>query len=92
MARHLNIDGDEQARGIEGHGGEQRAVLVYQLQSYRFWEQFLSRDPMESGQFGENLTVDGILDDDVCIGDRISFWTGAFQRAVRTALPCHRTS
>ncbi|MFZ6646112.1 MOSC domain-containing protein [Undibacterium sp. TJN25] len=65
----LNIAGDGQADTV-GHGGENRAVMVYQTQSYRYWEKYLKRPALEIGQFGENLTVDGLADDEVCIGDR----------------------
>jgi MOSC domain-containing protein YiiM len=58
MVRRLNIDGDGQG-DLGGHGGEQRAVLVYQLDSYRHWARELQRDDFEYGQFGENFTVDG---------------------------------
>ncbi len=58
MARRLNIDGDAQT-DLQGHGGEQRAVMVYQMSSYRFWNEFLGRDQYEYGQFGENLAVEG---------------------------------
>src|SRR3954471_17150076 len=67
--RRLNIDGDGQG-DLAGHGGEQRAVLVYQLDSYRHWQAHFGRDDFTYGQFGENLTVDGMPDDKVCIGDR----------------------
>jgi ferredoxin-NADP reductase/MOSC domain-containing protein YiiM/ferredoxin len=69
MARRLNIDGDGQG-DLGGHGGEQRAVMVYQAASYRYWETVLARTLDEYGMFGENLTVDGLPDDEVCIGDR----------------------
>src|SRR3954464_10137540 len=69
MVRRLNIDGDGQG-DLRGHGGEQRAVLVYQTESYRYWADVLDRDDLEPGQFGENFTVDGLPDDEVCIGDR----------------------
>jgi MOSC domain-containing protein YiiM len=62
MVRRLNIDGDGQG-DLAGHGGEQRAVFVYQLDSYRHWEQHFGRDDFVYGMFGENLTVDGLLDD-----------------------------
>jgi ferredoxin-NADP reductase/MOSC domain-containing protein YiiM/ferredoxin len=68
MLRRLNIDGDGQG-DLAGHGGEQRAVLVYQRDSYRHWEQHFGRQ-LEYGAFGENFTVDGMGDDEVCIGDR----------------------
>jgi MOSC domain-containing protein YiiM len=67
--RRLNVDGDGQG-DLAGHGGEQRAVLVYQLDSYRYWERELGRSDLVYGRFGENFTVDGLADDEVCIGDR----------------------
>ncbi|WP_144118768.1 MOSC and FAD-binding oxidoreductase domain-containing protein [Catellatospora sichuanensis] len=69
MLRRLNLDGDGQG-DLGGHGGEQRAVLVYQQDSYRYWQRVLGRDDFVPGQFGENFTVDGLPDDEVCIGDR----------------------
>src|SRR5262249_12361424 len=65
LVRRLNIDGDGQG-DLVGHGGEQRAVFVYQIQSYRYWEKALSRSDFMYGQFGENFTVDGLLDEEVC--------------------------
>src|SRR5438128_5813726 len=52
-ARSLNLDGDGQG-DTAGHGGEQRAVFVYQIDSYRHWEHELGRDDFVYGQFGEN--------------------------------------
>ena len=78
MVRHLNIDGDGQG-DLAGHGGEQRAVLVYQLESYRHWQAFLGRDDLEHGAFGENLTVEGLGDDEVCIGDRYRIGGAEFE-------------
>lgn len=69
MVRKLNIDGDGQG-DLAGHGGEQRAVFVYQMDSYHYWERFLGRSDFSFGQFGENFTVEGLADDEVCIGDR----------------------
>ncbi len=69
MVRRLNIDGDGQGDRA-GHGGEQRAVFVYQIESYQYWQKQLGRDDFEYGQFGENFTVQGLADDQVCIGDR----------------------
>ena len=65
----LNIDGDGQG-DLAGHGGEHRAVFVYQIESYRYWQEQLGRDDFSYGQFGENFTVEGLADDEVCIGDR----------------------
>jgi ferredoxin-NADP reductase/MOSC domain-containing protein YiiM/ferredoxin len=69
FARRLNLDGDGQG-DLHGHGGEQRAMLVYQLDSYRYWAKFLGRSDLTAGNFGENLTVEGLADSEVCIGDR----------------------
>jgi ferredoxin-NADP reductase/MOSC domain-containing protein YiiM len=65
----LGAEGDQQADHM-GHGGEQRALFVYQLESYRYWLDFLGREEFVMGQFGENLTVSGMADDEVCVGDR----------------------
>lgn len=69
VARRLNLDGDGQG-DLRGHGGEQRAIMVYQLGSYRYWARYLGRADLVAGNFGENLTVEGIADNEVCIGDR----------------------
>ena len=78
MARRLNIDGDGQG-DLDGHGGEMRAVLVYQIQSYDYWQRYLKRDDFTYGQFGENFTVDGLPDDEVCIGDRYRIGGALFE-------------
>src|ERR1700676_5009241 len=67
--RKLDIDGEAKA-DLAGHGGEQRAVFVYQTDSYRYWERFLGRKDFSFGQFGENFTVEQLSDNEVCIGDR----------------------
>src|SRR5262249_32010669 len=69
FAGRLNLDGDGQA-DLRAHGGEQRALLVYQLDSYHYWASFLGRSDLVAGNFGENLTVEGLADNEVCIGDR----------------------
>src|SRR4051794_6055135 len=78
MARRLNIDGDGQG-DLAGHGGEHRAVLVYQEESYRFWQSFLRRSDLTFGVFGENFTVDGLPDAEVCIGDRLRIGGALFE-------------
>jgi ferredoxin-NADP reductase/MOSC domain-containing protein YiiM len=69
MVSRLNIEGDGQG-DLAGHGGENRALLVYQIDSYHHWATELGRDDLAPGAFGENFTVDGLPDDEVCIGDR----------------------
>jgi ferredoxin-NADP reductase/MOSC domain-containing protein YiiM len=88
MARRLNIDGDGQG-DLEGHGGEQRAVLVYQIASYRHWQRHLGRDDFSYGEFGENLTVDGLPDDQVCIGDRYHIGEAEFE-VTQPRVTCYR--
>ncbi len=78
MVRRLDVDGDAQG-DLQGHGGEQRAVLVYQVESYRYWERELGRGPWDPGQFGENFTVEGLADDEVCIGDRYRIGDALFE-------------
>lgn len=88
MVRRLNIDGDGQG-DLAGHGGEQRAVLVYQIASYRFWEMQLGRGGFTFGQFGENFTVEGLPDDEVCIGDRYRIG-GAIFEVTQPRVTCYR--
>jgi ferredoxin-NADP reductase/MOSC domain-containing protein YiiM/ferredoxin len=86
--RKLNIEGDGQG-DLAGHGGEQRAVFVYQLDSYRYWERELGRDDFVYGQFGENFTVEGLGDDEVCIGDRYRIGTATFE-VTQPRVTCYR--
>ena len=78
MVRRLNIDGDGQG-DLQGHGGEQRAVFVYQIESYRYWRDRLDRSDFTYGQFGENFTVEGMSDNEVCIGDRYKIGQALFR-------------
>jgi MOSC domain-containing protein YiiM len=55
----LNLAGDGQG-DLAGHGGEQRAVFVYQIESYRHWQDQLQRNDFVYGQFGENFTISGL--------------------------------
>ena len=88
MVRTLNIDGDGQG-DLGGHGGPHRAVLVYQLESYDYWRTQLGRDDLEYGQFGENFTVDGLSDDEVCIGDRYEIGQALFEVS-QPRVTCYR--
>ncbi len=88
LVRRLNIDGDGQG-DLAGHGGEQRAVFVYQIGSYHYWQQQLSRDDFSYGQFGENFTVDGLADDQVCIGDRYQIGEALFE-VTQPRVTCYR--
>src|SRR4249920_2199549 len=84
----LNLDGDGQG-DLAGHGGEQRAVFVYQIESYRYWEDQLKRTDFVHGQFGENFTVEGLGDDAVCIGDRYQIGSALFE-VTQPRVTCYR--
>jgi ferredoxin-NADP reductase/MOSC domain-containing protein YiiM/ferredoxin len=84
----LNVDGDGQG-DLAGHGGEQRAVFAYQLDSYRHWEHELERDDFVHGQFGENFTIEGLGDDEVCIGDRYRIGSATFE-VTQPRVTCYR--
>jgi ferredoxin-NADP reductase/MOSC domain-containing protein YiiM/ferredoxin len=88
MVRRINIDGDDQADRV-AHGGEHRAVFVYQIDSYRYWERELGRDDYTYGQFGENLTVEGLADDEVCIGDHYRIGQALFE-VTQPRVTCYR--
>src|SRR5579864_2608145 len=88
MVRKLDIDGDAQG-DLAGHGGEQRAVFVYQMDSYHYWEQFLGRKDFVFGQFGENFTVEQLPDNEVCIGDRYRIG-GALFEVTQPRVTCYR--
>ena len=88
MVRRLNIDGDGQG-DLGGHGGPNRPVFVYQLDSYRYWERELSRSDFSYGQFGENFTIEGLPDDEVCIGDRFRIG-GALFEISQPRVTCYR--
>ena len=88
MARRLNIDGDGQG-DLQGHGGEHRAVFVYQIDLYRYWQAQLGRNDFVHGQFGENFTIDGLSDSEVCIGDQYRIG-GALFEVTQPRVTCYR--
>ncbi|MDR6204125.1 MOSC and FAD-binding oxidoreductase domain-containing protein [Paraburkholderia graminis] len=87
-ARRLNLDGDGQG-DLAGHGGEQRAVFVYQMESYRYWQEQLKRSDLVYGQFGENFTIEGMPDSAVCIGDRYRIGDALFEVS-QPRVTCYR--
>jgi len=88
MVRRLNIDGDGQG-DLAGHGGEQRAVFVYQMDSYHYWERQLGRNDFVFGQFGENFTVEGLSDEEVCVGDQYRIGSALFE-VTQPRVTCYR--
>jgi MOSC domain-containing protein YiiM len=67
MLRFHGFEGDGQADG-RNHGGVDKAICVYPFDHYAHWEKLLGR-PLEPASFSENLTVSGVVEDEVCIGD-----------------------
>jgi len=88
MVRRLNIDGDGQG-DLVGHGGEHRAIFVYQMDSYHYWEVQLRRSNFTYGQFGENFTVEGLSDNEVLIGDRYRIGSALFE-VTQPRVTCYR--
>ena len=84
----LNIEGDGQA-DLLAHGGEMRAVYVYSYDNYSYWEKELGRSSMPFGQFGENLTVEGLLDHEVFVGNQYRIGTALFE-VTQPRVPCYK--
>lgn len=86
--RTLNLDGDRQA-DLTVHGGASKAVYCYPLAHYEYWRAELPDRELPSGSFGENFTVDGLVEDSVYIGDR--FAVGSAEVMVtEPRLPCYK--
>ena len=68
MLRSLNLAGDGQA-DLVNHGGIYQAVYAYSIENYAYWQRELGRTDFSFGQFGENFTVEGMLEDDVYVGN-----------------------
>ena len=88
IVRRLNLDGDGQA-DLWGHGGAFRAVYAYSHENYDYWARELGRDDFAIGQFGENFTVEGMGDDEVCVGDVFRIG-GALVEVSQPRIPCYK--
>jgi MOSC domain-containing protein YiiM/ferredoxin-NADP reductase len=88
MVRRFNVEGDGQA-DLASHGGEHRAVFVYQIDSYKYWQDKLHRADFTFGQFGENFTVEGLPDTEVCVGDQYRIG-GALFEVTQPRVTCYR--
>ena len=88
MLRRLNLDGDGQA-DLWGHGGAFRAVYVYSAENYDYWKRELGRDDLAYGTFGENFTVEGMCDDEICVGDVFRIG-GALVEVSQPRIPCYK--
>ena len=86
--RSLNIDGDGQA-DLTVHGGRDKAVYAYAAEHYDFWRKELPLMNLPFGMFGENLTTEGLLEDEVNIGDRLRIGTALFE-VKQPRMPCYK--
>lgn len=84
----LNIDGDQQS-DLSVHGGPTKAVYCYPSEHYAYWRQELPDADLPWGVFGENLTMEGLLETDIHIGDRLRIGTAEF-RVTQPRQPCFK--
>ncbi len=86
--RRLNLDGDRQA-DLSVHGGEDKAIYAYPAEHYPFWRKELPEMELSWGNFGENFTTEGLLEDAVNIGDRFRIGSAEVM-ATQPRLPCYK--
>lgn len=89
MLREKNIDGDGQG-DLKVHGGTYKAIYGYPIEHYSHWQQKLNRDDLSYGQFGENLTIEGMLEDEVHIGDVFQIGTTVQLQITQPRVPCFK--
>ena len=89
MLREKNIDGDGQG-DLRVHGGTYKAIYGYPFEHYAYWQQELGRDDLRYGQFGENLTVEGLLEETVHIGDIFQIGTTVKLQITQPRVPCFK--
>lgn len=87
--RKLNLDGDRQA-DLTVHGGPQEAVYCYPGEHYSYWKQELPGQGVADGNFGENFTTEGLLEDSVHLGDRRFAASSAVFVVMQPRLPCYK--
>lgn len=86
--RRLNLEGDGQADLVH-HGGESKAVYAYSLDHYDYWRQALGRDDLACGQFGENLTISGLDEAALDVGDQLRIGSALFVIS-QPRVPCFK--
>jgi len=84
----LNLDGDQQA-DLTVHGGADKAVYVYPREHYAYWQSELPDLDFPWGAFGENLTIEGLLEDQAQIGDRLRVGSAEFF-VTQPRMPCYK--
>ncbi len=87
-ANKLNLQGDGQA-DLSVHGGPDKAVYLYPWENILYWKKALQRDDLGPGSFGENLTVEGLSENEVAIGDEFAIGTARFV-VTQPRLPCFK--
>ncbi len=88
MLRTLNLDGDGQA-DLVAHGGIYKAAYVYSIENYGYWKRELGRTEFAFGQFGENFTVEGMLEDQIHVGDVFRVGS-ALVEVTQPRVPCYK--
>ena len=87
-ATALNLAGDQQA-DLTVHGGPSKAIYVYPNEHYELWRHELPEVAFSPGMFGENLTTEGLLDQEICVGDRLCVGSTELMVTV-PRLPCYK--
>lgn len=85
---HIQMAGDKQADLIN-HGGADKAVYGYPWEHYARWANELVRDDFEPGQFGENLTTEGVFESELSIGDRLRIGSVLLEVS-QPRMPCYK--
>jgi MOSC domain-containing protein YiiM len=88
MLRSLNLDGDQQA-DLTVHGGIEKAIYAYPMEHYAYWRQELPNEALPWGAFGENLTIEGLSETTVNIGDRFRIGTAEVM-VTQPRFPCFK--
>jgi MOSC domain-containing protein YiiM len=88
MLRRLNLDGDQQA-DLTVHGGPEKAVYVYPVEHYAYWRRELPEMSLPHGMFGENLTISGLSEGTLHIGDRFRIGDAEVM-VTQPRLPCYK--
>ena len=86
--RRLNLDGDRQA-DLSVHGGPDKAIYAYPIEHYDFWRHFLGQNDLPPGAFGENLTLEGLTEETVHVGDRFLIGTAELT-VTQPRTPCYK--
>jgi len=88
LLRRLNLDGDHQV-DLENHGGRNKAVYAYPSEHYEFWRKEFPDMDLPWSMFGENLTTEGLREEDACIGDHYRIGE-AVVAVTQPRIPCYK--